>query len=446
MKKIFSCIILLAALLVLPGFTRQTEGSREFTVEGIKVIFKPSIKEITSVRLFIKGGTANFKKEEEGIEALALAVATRGGTKSLTKTEFATALEKIGTTIGTSSALDYSEVNLSCVKTYWEDSWKLFADAIVNPRFDSKEFDLIKGQLVAGAKESEADPDAHLVTQSLQNTFAGRNYSKKATGTAASLEKFTLDQVQKYYASLIGKQNAFIVVVGNIAEADLKAKISSAFKGWGAGRSVTSEKPADFKPDATIENREIATNYIRGLMPSPPRNSKEGVAMRLATAIMYDRFFVELRTKRSLSYAPAVNYASSAITSPYTVFYITTIDPKQSLQVMIDQINDVKNKGFTEKELKDMKESYLTSYFMGLETNDSQTFTLGTSEVAGDWRKAESFMQDVEKTTVQELNAVFKKYSSSINWTYLGKENAVTKEDFKQPQLIPENAKISPKK
>ena len=124
----------------------------------------------------------------------------------------------------------------------------------------------------------------------------------------------------------------------------------------------------------------------------------------------------------------------------------TTIDPKQSLQVMMDQINDVKNKGFTEKELKDMKESYLTGHYMGLETNSSQTFSLGTSEVAGDWKKSESFMQDVEKATVQDLNAVFKKYSSSINWTYLGKADAVTKDDFKQPQLIPENAKISPKK
>jgi zinc protease len=445
MKKIFSCIILMATL-VAAGFCQKADGPKEFTVDGIKVIYKPSIKEISSVRLFIKGGTANFKKEEEGIEALALAVATQGGTKSMTKTEFATALEKIGTTIGTSSSLDYSEVNLSCINTYWNDSWKLFADAIANPRFDPKEFDLIKGQLVAGAKESEANPDAHLVTQSLQNTFAGKNYSKKATGTAASLEKLTLDQTQKYYSSLIGKQNAFIVVVGNIDEADLKTKISTAFKNWGPGKTVTPEKPADVKPEATIENREIATNYIRGLMPSPPRNSKEGVSMRLATAIMYDRFFVELRTKRSLSYAPQVSYASSAITNPYTVFYISTIDPKQSLQVMMDQINDVKNKGFTEKELKDMKESYLTGHYMGLETNSSQTFSLGTSEVAGDWKKSESFMQDVEKATVQDLNAVFKKYSSSINWTYLGKADAVTKDDFKQPQLIPENAKISPKK
>ncbi len=446
MKK-FICYILVAGACIAQSFTFPPDDKpREFVVEGIKVIFKPSVKEIVSARFFIKGGTANYTKEQEGIEALALSVVTEGGTKSLNKTAFATALEKIGTNIGSSTALDYSEINLSCIKDFWDPSWKLFADAIVNPAFDAKEFELIKGKAVSAAKESESNPDVHLKNKSLENTFAGRNYSKITTGTAASLEKLTVDQVAAHYKSILGKRNAFIVVVGNISEEDLKQKVAAAFKGLGAGKTLQPEKKIEFKPQATIENRDIATNYIRGLMSAPSMNDKEGTAMMLSTAILYDRFFVELRTKRSLSYAPAVNYASSAITNPYALFYISTTDPKQSLQVMMDEINKVKNQGFSEKELKDMKESYLTTFFMGLETNDSQTFTLGTREVAGDWKKAESFMSDVEKITVQDLNAVFKKYSSSINWTYLGKESAVSKDDFKQPQLFPDNTKISPKK
>ena len=54
-------------------------------------------------------------------------------------------------------------------------------------------------------------------------------------------------------------------------------------------------------------------------------------------------------------------------------------------------------------------------------------------------------MADVEKASIEDINNVFKKYSSSINWTYLGKETAVTKDDFKQPQILPSNEKVSPK-
>ncbi|HEY9005408.1 M16 family metallopeptidase [Ohtaekwangia sp.] len=446
MKK-YICYILLMVACITQGFTAPPEEKpREFMVDGVKVIFKPSVKEIISVRFFIKGGTANYSKEQEGIEALALWVATEGGTKSLNKTAFATALEKVGTTIGSSTSLDYSEISMSCIKEFWDTSWKLYSDAIVNPAFDPKEFDLLKGRAVSAAKEEEANPDAHLRNQSLQNAFAGRNYSKIYNGTVTSLEKLTVEQVAAHYRSVLGKQNCFIVVVGNVTEADLKQKVSAAFKGIPAGKAFQPEKKVELKPQATIENRDIATNYIRGLMNAPAVNEKEGTAMMLATTILYDRFFIELRTKRSLSYAPSVGYASAAITNPYATFYISTTDPKQSLQVMIDEVNKVKNQGFSEKELKDMKEGYITSFFMGQETNDTQSMTLGTREVAGDWRKAESFMSEVEKLTVQDLNAVFKKYSGSINWTYLGKESAVSKDDFKQPQLFPDNTKISPKK
>lgn len=424
----------------------EDEKPREFFVEGMKVIFKPSIKEIISVRLFIKGGTANYSKELEGVEDLALSLATQGGTKSQTKTEFATALEKIGTSIGSGSSLDYSDISMSCVKDFWDPSWMLFANAITSPRFDEKEFSIIKGQAISQAKEAESNPDEYLKNKALQNTFASGNYSKIPTGTVQSLEKISLQQLIAHYNSILGKQNCFLVVVGNIAEADLKQKVGSAFATLGQGKTTKPESRLEFKPAANIENRDIATNYIRGTMNAPAVNEKDGVPMMLAMAILGDRFFVELRTKRSLSYAPSAFYATSAIKNPYAVFYISSIDPKQSLQVMIEEINKVKNQGFKEKELKDMKESYLTGHFLKLETNDSQTMSLGLSEVAGDWRKTESFMTTVDKATVNDLNAVFNKYSSSINWTYLGKESAVSKEDFKQPQMLPGNEKVLPKK
>lgn len=447
MKK-FTYILTVLFFISTLGYSLPPEDQKthEIVVNGVKVIFKPSVKEIISVRLFIKGGTANYPKDQEGIEDLALTLASEGGTKSKTKTEFATALEKIGTSISASTSLDYSEVGMTCVKSFWDQSWNLFAEAITAPRFDEKEFSIIKERAIAVAKEAEANPDEYLKNKALQNTFSNGNYSKIPTGTVSSLEKISLQQVMAHYNSILGKQNCFLVVVGNITESDLKQKVSAAFGSLGPGKLPKKEPRFEFKPAANIENRDIATNYIRGTMNAPSVNEKEGVPMMLAMTIMRDRFFVELRTKRSLSYAPSAFYATGAINNPYVVYYISSTDPKQSLQVMIEEINKVKNQGFKEKELKDMKETYLTNHFLKLETNASQTMSLGMSEIAGDWRKAETLMEEVEKTTVDDLNAVFNKYSTSINWSYLGKESAVSKDDFKQPQMLPANDKVSPKK
>jgi zinc protease len=435
-------------MLSATSFSLRTAADKanEFTVNGLKIILKPSIKDIISVRFFIKGGTANYSKEQEGIESLALAVAVEGGTKNMNKTEFATALEKIGTNISFSTSYDYSEISMSCIREYWAPSWKLFADVITAPRFEAKEFDLIKAQAVAQAKQAESNPDAHLRNRSMESAFTNHNYAKIPSGTSASLEKLSLESSINHFKSIIGKQNCFLVVVGNITEADLKERVNQAFASLPAGKKPMLEPKLEIKAEATIENREIPTNYIRGVMSAPAVGEKEGVPMMLAMAIMRDRFFVELRTKRSLTYAPSAGYASTVFNNPYAMFYASTTDPKQTLQVMIEQINEVKNQGFKDKELKDMKESYLTEHFLGLETNDSQTMSLGLAEVGGDWRKTETFMSDVEKTSIQDINNVFKKYSSSINWMYLGKESAVGKEDFKQPQMLPAPGKVTPKK
>ncbi|MBL7866239.1 MAG: hypothetical protein JNK10_15305 [Cyclobacteriaceae bacterium] len=106
----------------------------------------------------------------------------------------------------------------------------------------------------------------------------------------------------------------------------------------------------------------------------------------------------------------------------------------------------MKNNGFKEKELKDKKEEFLTGYYSRLETNGAQSLSIGANEIFGSWKNFETFMKDVEKVTVADMNRVFKKYSNSINWMYLGKETEVSKDDFKQPQILPGGTKVEKKK
>lgn len=438
--------LLIGAFTLLSFAPGEEVKVKELTVAGIKVLFKPSSKEIISARLFIRGGTANYTKEKEGIESLALAVATEGGTTKHDMTSFATAQEKIGTEIGYSSDYDYSQVSVSCVTAYWNQSWDLFTEAINQPKFDPKAFELIKGRIVSNAKESEANPDSYVAQKAMELSYSGRNYSKDPGGTVKSLEALTLDELKSHYAKVVNKNNVFLVVVGNITEADLQAKVSAAFGSLPAGSTPKPEPKTEIPAGVTIENRDIATNYIYGTMSLPALNEPDAVPMRVAMSIMADKFFVELRTKRSLTYAPQAYYNTSPSKNPHAVFYASSTKPKESLQVMIDQINDVKNSGFKEKELKDKKEEFLTGYYSRLETNGAQSLSIGANEIFGNWKNFETFMKDVEKVTVADMNRVFKKYSNSINWMYLGKEADVSKEDFKQPQILPGGTKVEKKK
>lgn len=444
--KSLKIVIPFLALILVSFAPADESGIKELNVNGVKVLFKKSGKQIVSARLFIRGGTANYAKEKEGVESLALAVATEGGTQQHDMTDFSTAQEKIGAEIGYSSDFDYSQVSLSCLASYWNPSWELFAEVINQPAFDQKGFDQIKGQQVAGAKQQESNPDAYVDNRSMELAYPGKNYAKIPSGTVKSLEALTLDDVKAQFAKVMNKNNVFMVIVGDVTEADVQAKVGAALEKLGTGAMAKYDAKSEIQPEVTIENRDIATNYINGTMSLPALNEPDAIPMRVAMAIMGDRFFVELRTKRSLTYAPQAFYNTSPSKNPHAVFYASSTKPKEALQVMIDQINDVKNNGFTEKELKDKKQQFLTGYYSRLETNSAQSLSIGANEIAGSWKNYETFMANIDKVTVADMNKAFKKYSNSVNWMYLGKESEVTKEDFKQPQILPGGTKVTPKK
>jgi predicted Zn-dependent peptidase len=433
MNKLRSVVCgLIIVILFIPVFA-HAQVAKDFQADGIKVIYKKTPKDVISVRIFVRGGNVNVPVEKQGLEHFAFRLAMSGGTVKRDKTAFAALCERTGTEIDGSSTYDYGTLNMSCIREYWDEAWNLFAEAVTQPAFDEQEFVNLKGMLSANAKRAMADPDQHLVNISLEKVFEGRSYSRLPEGTPETLEGIEQKELIDHYGKVVCKSRMFIVVVGNVEETDVLTKVRSSFSGLPRGTPSPEEPRVQItKTGIYIEDRDIATNYLTGIMTAPGMGTAEGVPMRIAMNILHDRFFVELRTKRSLSYAPSANYNGNRISNPYNSIYISTKDPKQSIEVMVEEINKIKKEGFTEKELTDKKQSFLTRYHMGQETSAAQSQTLGMNELAGSYKNADTFTQDVNKTTIKDINTVIAKYTGAIRWTYLGKKDAIKEEDFKQ--------------
>jgi predicted Zn-dependent peptidase len=442
MKKLKKHILILAAFLVsvLTIYAQQessVENIKEFDVNGIKVILKSSPKEVVSVSLYVKGGTANYSKEQEGIDNFALNLALSGGTTSMDKIAFSSAMNKIGARIGANSDYDYSQISLTCVKQFWDESWNLYADAIMNPAFEEGQYSILKEQLIAAAKQQSTDPDTQLRNSAMANVFKGKNYAKIAEGTEESLTKISLEHLKEYYKNLLGKNRIFVVVAGDVSQEDISKKITATFGLLPDGTLPVLEEPTIInEPTNVIIDKDIETNYIRGYMTAPKMDSKEGVAMIIAMQILSDRLFVEIRTKRGLSYAPAAFYARGIVANPYNVIYVSSIDPKQSIKVMVDEIDKLRSEGYSPKELMDVKQSFLTQHYMGLETMALQAGNLGLAELKGNWKMAEEFANIVNDITLLDINQAMVNYSNAISWTYLGKKDMISEEDFLQPKKL----------
>jgi len=329
----------------------------------------------------------------------------------------------MGTSISGKSTYDYSSVSMNCLLKYFDQSWTLMTNTIIHPAFDTTEFSNAKQKAVGAAKRAETDPDTYLRYLAMEHAWQGKDYSKINQGSVASLEQFVLEMVKSHYEKSNTKSQGFLVVVGNVTKEALKVKIENTlaklpkgnYKGKIADNLVVNAS------GIVKTERDIATNYLRGMMGAPTNGTREEAAMKVAASILKDRIYMEIRSKRNLSYAPG--FYSPNLKNTYTFLYVSTDSPSTCAKVMLDEIHKAKTDGFSEKELRNKKSRFLTRHYMQLETNASQAEMLAIAQLQGDWKKTTRFVNDVFSLTLEEVNSVVKKYLDGVKWAYLGDLN-----------------------
>jgi predicted Zn-dependent peptidase len=193
-----------------------------------------------------------------------------------------------------------------------------------------------------------------------------------------------------------------------------------------------------FKP----QERENATNYVRGIASGPLPGTPDYNAFVIAMRIFSTRHFIEIRTKNGLSYAPQSWFSGG--TTPYVNISVTTTDPDKYIAVARNLIDKIKQEGFTETELKNEKTGYLTGIYYRQETNDAQAAAYASNEVIhGSWKRSIKIQNDIKDVSLAQLDAAFKKYINNITWVYQGDPKKVTPALYTQKQTpkVPEEKK-----
>lgn len=416
----------------------------EMNVNGVKVIVQPSGNEIVEILTIIKGGVQNYPATKSGIESLAITALTECGTMKDDKNSFKDKLDRVSAQMGGSTNMDYASFRMNCIKSDFDAVWPLYIDAMTVPKFDGKEFDRIKQDAITSLRASESDPDNSLDRMARQTAFAGKNYSKEPQGTISSITSLTAEETKKYYQSIFNKGRLLMVVVGDLDKQKVEESVKAFLAKVPAGAAFVAKKES-YKPAATTikpQEKELATNYVQGIMSAPLPGTPDYNAFVLAMRIFYDKHFLEVRTNHGLSYAPQTWFRGGL--TPYGSIYVTTTDPNKYIAVARNLIDSIKKKGFAEDELKNMKATYATRVYSQQETNSAQAAALASNEVLhNNWRRANSIKDDMKKVTTADLNRVFNNYVTNITWVYQGNPKQLDQKLYTQRETppIPKEAK-----
>ena len=427
------------------------EQPYEMIVEGVKVIVQPTNNKIVEIRTVFKGGVQNYKDKEQGIESLAMSALTECGTELQDKNSFKDKLDRVSAYINGNVGKDYSTVSLNCLKGDFETVWPLYVEALTKPKFDPKEFERVKQDAVNLLNANESQPDKAIDLYAERIAFAGEKYAMNPDGTPESLKLITPEASKAYYKSIFTKSRILIVVVADLQKAEIENKVKGLINGIAVGEPFVLNKSAFTTSQTKFSAmpKAVATNYIEGITGGPAPGTKEFVAFSVGMRIFSNRHFLEIRTNNGLSYAPHSWFSGGATSSSRIA--VSTTDPDKYITVFNALLNKTKSKGFTAEELKDMKTTYLTRYYYGLETNAAQAASLATAEVLqDDWRKSVNLMNDVKTLSLEDVNRVFKTYIGNTSWVYQGDIKKVNPALFTQIATnkapLPKNKPIKIKK
>ena len=410
---------------------RQAALVTEFEVNGLKVLFKRREgSQTVAAGLFIKGGSRNITAANAGVENLMMQVATEASV-AYPRERLRSELARTGTVINSSDNYDYSVLSMTSTRAHFDTMWNVFTDVALRPAFTKQDFDLAKTRALAGLADDSDDPDTYLQRLQENTAYAGHPYVNRPEGTVESVSKLTLEDIRRYHQQTMETSRMLLVVVGDLNVNQLRQQITASFGKLprGSYRADTVPQLSFSSSSVNVTERSLPTNYVQGLFSAPPLTSPDIYPMEIASAMLRDRVFEEVRVKRNLSYAPSAFLSSQA--ANVGGIYVSAVDANQAVRVMLDEIRRLQTQPLDQTDITGVVSQYLTSYYLGQETNAAQAANIAEWElIGGGWRNSFESIAKLRAVTPDDVQRVAQKYMRNIRFVVLGNPTQIDKNIF----------------
>ena len=383
--------------------------------------------ELVATTLAIHGGVLNVDARTAGVELLGLRTAASGGPDSLSKDAFSRTLSKVGGTLEAGAAPNYSTLQAKSLRADWQQSLGLLLAVFLHPALSTTELELQRARLLQDLKREQESPDDALQFLSEQLLFRGTPYALRPQGTDASVRGLSKEDIQRHLASLRAQNRLLLVVVGDVEPEVVFALARKALLGLPEGGPLpVAPAPLQFsEPRLLTEARALPTNYILASFAGPSWASADFAVGRLAVAVLSEREFLEVRSRRSLSYAPEVRLNMSR---PQTFggLYVSAVEPKVALPVMQTVVEELAQSPLPEAELKGDRAALLVEFFLTEETTDGAAQRLVEAQLlGGDWHLVRTVPERVRHTTGKDVQSFVQKYVHHYQVALVGDADSV---------------------
>ncbi len=343
------------------------------------------------------------------------------GTKTISKDAFNEEVDFLGASIN----FDASGAYASGLSKYSTRIMELMADGALNPVFTQEEFDKEKAKLLEGLKAQEKSVPA--IAGRVQRVLAyGKNHPNGEYLSEETINNVTLADVNQNYSTYFNPQNAYLVIVGDVKFAEVKANVEKLFGNWkkGVAPQVTYSSPKDvqyaqinFVDAPNAVQSEIAAVHITNLKMT----DKDYFAAILANQILGGDFNsylnMNLREAHGWTYGARSGLRGNKYTSNFSATtQVRNAVTDSAVVEILKEIKRIRTEKVSDETLKNVKAGYIGKFVMDIEkpaTVARYALQTKTQGLPADFY--ENYIKNINAVTADDILRVSKKYFLADN-------------------------------
>jgi predicted Zn-dependent peptidase len=404
---------------------------RRILKNGLRAIAVP-MKNTETVTLLVLVGTGS-RYETKNINGIShfLEHLFFKGTKSRPKPgQIHRALDRIG---AEHNAFTSKELTGFWVKSSYSDfdvSLDIISDILLEPIFKKEEIEKERG-VIFQEKSMYEDLPSRKAAVILENVLYGDTpLGRDIIGTDESIKKIERSEIINYLKGHYSGSNAVVTVAGNIDAKTAFSKIECAFTRITKGKTNLFKKAKDFQKIPQIKLIEKKTDQMHlavGLRAYDNFDERKYALSLLATILggnFSSRLWMEIREKLGLAYYVG---AEGEQYSDVGYLGIRAGIPHEKLAKVLEKIVEtlkkIKQKGVSDKELKDAKSFTRGHLALSLESSDEVATFYGEQELLlKKILRPEEILKRIEKISKRDILRIGKDIfrSSKINVVAIG--------------------------
>lgn len=436
MKRILilSLIVTLAALAATPA--RAEDGSLKLPPykkvklkNGLTVLLMEQREvPVISFNLLVRAGSVTDPAGKEGLASLTAGL-LRKGTKTRSADQLSAELDFIGGLLGVGATFDYTSGTAEFIKKDINKGLDLLADVVLNPTFPQAEVDKLLKQRIDGIKSAKDAAEAVIGTYYSSYLYGSHPYARPSGGDEKSLASITRDDVVKFYQTYYSPASTILAVAGDFNSGEMEGMLTAKFGGWD-----TKPAPAVKLPEITpvagkrlllVDKPDSTQTFFNIGNIGITRNNPDREYINVINTLFGGRFTsmlnTELRIKSGLSYGARSSFSERMVRGPFVISSFTrNTSTEQALNVALETLKRLHEKGVTEEELKSAK-TYIKGLFpTSIETTDQLAAQIAQLELYGlDESDINNLYAKIDRMTMADAQRVIKQYFPLENLVFV---------------------------